>query len=101
MPRKSMSFYFGEICRGHRRASNWRCCRAANRMNVDATALSKWFQERPFWLREALNLVLANGALTQENLLTLAETCRTHSAVQKATAPDRKSTRLNSSHLGI
>ena len=56
-------------------------------MNVDATALSKWFQERPFWLREALNLVLANGALTQENLLTLAETCRTHSAVQKATAP--------------
>ena len=46
-------------------------------MQIDHNALSKWFEERPRWMREALDLILTAGVLTADNLHALAGSCRT------------------------
>ena len=52
-------------------------------MPIDPAALSLWFHDRPRWIREALDLLLANGILTAYNDSTFANSCRTVGEAKK------------------
>jgi hypothetical protein len=52
-------------------------------MPIDSVALSAWFQERPRWMRDALDSLLAHGTLTTEDLYSLANSCRTVGEAKK------------------
>jgi energy-coupling factor transporter ATP-binding protein EcfA2 len=47
-------------------------------------ALSGWFDERPRWVREALNMLLEKGTLSAQQLQTLVGMCRNPDGVPKA-----------------
>lgn len=53
-------------------------------MQIDAPALSKWFDDRPRWMREALDLLLETGTLSAQQLQALAAICRAPDSVPKA-----------------
>src|SRR5713101_1949368 len=49
-------------------------------MQLDATDLVKWFQERPFWIQEAARRLFTKENLTPKDLQELAELCQQQGA---------------------
>ena len=45
-------------------------------MAIDPAALAQWFGERPIWVSDALELLLAKGGLSSADLQSLAKRCQ-------------------------
>jgi energy-coupling factor transporter ATP-binding protein EcfA2 len=53
-------------------------------MNINITALVKWFQERPFWIQEAARRLFTKETLTPEDLEQLSALCQQQVADPKS-----------------
>jgi energy-coupling factor transporter ATP-binding protein EcfA2 len=53
-------------------------------MQLDATHLGKWFQDRPFWIQEAVRRLFTKDNLTPEDFEQLAELCQQQVADPKS-----------------